>query len=222
LFCSITFFILAKISISRVLGRILGLNFFLLSLFFVIPFSTTTGEEKILFYIFGYPYYKESFFFVILVVLRANTLLILSISLIAGMDFVTLAHALAHLRVPRKMIHLFLFSVRYLKIMWLEHQKIKIAMQMRLYKPAMNLRTYRVIMYGTAVLFAKSLGRSDKIYKAMKCRGFNSEFYLIDHFNISKKDFLFGGLSALLLGFLTLTTFFFLTLFRQCTKSLQA
>ena len=115
----------------------------------------------------------------------------------ATMDAVKLGHALSRLHVPDKLTHLFLFTVRYIDVLEHEYRRLLTAMKMRCFHPRMNLHTYRSLAYLVAMLMVKSFDRSHRILAAMKCRGFQGKFYVLEDFALSRADLMFSA-SALL------------------------
>jgi cobalt/nickel transport system permease protein len=43
------------------------------------------------------------------------------------------------------------------------------------------------------MLLVRTLERSERIAAAMKCRGFHGRFYLLDHFAMRRRDWVFAG-----------------------------
>ncbi|MBA7550739.1 hypothetical protein ES705_43262 [subsurface metagenome] len=73
------------------------------------------------------------------------------------------------------------------------------AMKIRGFKPKTNIHTYRTFAYLAGMLLIRSYDRSERIYRAMICRGFHGEFYLFDHFEIDIKDIIFLSFMIILL-----------------------
>ncbi len=137
--------------------------------------------------------------------LKANAIVLMMTVLLGRLSVVTMGHALDHLRVPNKLIHLLLFTVRYFDVLRREWSRLAAAMKMRGFRPRMNRHTYRTYGYLVGMLLVRSLERSERIVAAMKCRGFRGRFYLLDHFAFSVRDVWFGAVSALILaGFVVL------------------
>lgn len=133
----------------------------------------------------------------LLVGVKANTILLLTMGLTATIDVVTLGHALSHLRVPAKLSHLFMFSVRFLDVIHREYLRLKMAMKVRGFHAGMNLRTYKTLACFAGVLIVRSVDRSERVENAMKCRGFHGDFHLFHHFRLSGADLLFGGVGMI-------------------------
>jgi len=126
--------------------------------------------------------------------LKANAIVLSVVVLLAGLDSVTLGHALGHLKMPQKLIHLLLFTVRYLDVLDREFVRLRAAMKVRGFRPRVNWHTYRTIGHLIGMLLVRSLDRSERVVAAMKCRGFRGRFYLLDHFAFSARDIAFTAL----------------------------
>ena len=129
--------------------------------------------------------------------LKANAILLLLTSLVSTIEAVALGHALAHLHVPRKLVHLFLFTVRYTEVLHLEYLRLARAMRARAFHPRLDRRTYRALALLVGMLLVRSLDRADRVLAAMKCRGFRGEFHLLHHFHFRRRDAWFGLAGAL-------------------------
>lgn len=120
--------------------------------------------------------------------IKGNTVVLAAMALIGSMPPVTLGHALDHLRVPAKLSHLFLFTVRYVEVISDEYRRLRAAMKVRGFRAGLNRHTYRSLGYLAGMMLIRALERSERIENAMKCRGFRGRFYLLDHFALSRRD----------------------------------
>lgn len=134
--------------------------------------------------------------------LKANAILLLVTSLISTIEVIALGHALGHLRLPRKLVHLFLFTVRYTEVLHLEYERLVRAMKARGFRPRMDRTTYRALAQLAGMVLVRSLDRADRVLAAMKCRGFRGEFYLLHHFHFRTVDAWFGLAGAAVLAIL--------------------
>ena len=136
------------------------------------------------------------------IALKGNAIVLALLVLLGSMDATTLGHALSHLRVPDKLTHLLLLTVRYLDVLHREYLRLRCAMKVRGFRPRMDRHTYRSYGYLVGMLLVRSLDRSERITAAMKCRGFRGRFYMLDHFALSTGDLPFCLASAGLLAVL--------------------
>ena len=174
------------------------MDFFMLTLICILPF-TTPGDA--MFTVFGLQASWQGLLHALLITIKANAVLLVLFSLVATMSASTLGHALAHLKVPDKLVHLMLFMVRYLDVISQEYKKMRRAMQARAFVMGTNTHTWKSIGYLFGMLLIRSIERAERIAGAMKCRGFCGRFYLNDDMKIRRVDIVF---SALFLCFLCL------------------
>jgi len=194
----------AMVTGLRLLGllkRLVPLNVFILFLIALLPWA---AEGRPLVVLGPFEYTWEGFLLAAAIAIKGNAIVLVLVVLLGTLDIVTTGHALNHLRVPDKLIHLLLFTVRYLDVLRREYLRLSAAMKMRGFRPRMNRHTYRSYGYLVGMLLVRSLDRSERIVAAMKCRGFRGRFYLLDHFAFSVRDAWFAAASLVLLAILAL------------------
>jgi cobalt/nickel transport system permease protein len=174
------------------LRRLVPLNILMLMMVLVLPL-TTPGRS--LGHLGPLTASAEGMRLAISIALKGNAIVITLIALLGSMDVPTMGHALNHLYVPEKLTHLLLFTVRYLDVLHREYLRLRAAMKTRGFRPHMSWHTYRSIGYLVGMLLVRSFDRSERIVAAMKCRGFQGKFYLLDHFALSRLDIPFGVVS---------------------------
>lgn len=198
LLCALILVKAAKLNIKRTIRRVIAMDFFMLMLICVLPF-TTPGEP--MFHLFGLPASWQGLQHALLITAKANAVLFMLFSLVATMSANTFGHALAHLKVPDKLVHLLLFMVRYLDVIGQEYKKMRRAMVARAFVMGTNRHTWKSIGYLFGMLLIRSVERAERILAAMKCRGFCGRFYLNDEMKFERIDTIF---SLLFCCFLTL------------------
>ena len=184
-----------------VFKRLIPLNTFMLMLFVLVP--PFTGNSA-LWSLGPVNYSEEGVVLAARIALKGNAIVLTMLVLLGRLSVVTMGHALDHLRVPNKLVHLLLFTVRYFDVLQREYSRLAAAMKMRGFRPKMNWHTYRTYGHLVGMLLVRSLERSERIVAAMKCRGFRGRFYLLDHFAFSAADAWFGAASALILAALAI------------------
>ena len=197
---------LARLSPWRLLWHLLTVNFFVGFLWLTLPFSTPGAEMTRLGPLVAS---REGVHLAFIITLKSNAILLITTALLATMDVSRLGHALQHLRVPGKLIHILLFTVRYFGVLHREYHRLVTAMKVRCFRPRANRHTWRSYGYLVGMLLVNSLDRSERILAAMRCRGFRDRFYLLDHFALAMRDGVFLFLAAAflaLLGVLEWTT----------------
>lgn len=179
----------SKLNIKRTLRRVIAMDLFMLTLICILPF-TTPGD--VMFRVFGLAASWQGLSHALLITIKANAVLLVLFSLVATMSASTLGHALAHLKVPDKLVHLMLFMVRYLDVISQEYKKMRRAMQARAFVLRTNQHTWKSIGYLFGMLLIRSVERAERISAAMKCRGFCGRYYLNDNMKMGRIDIVFG------------------------------
>jgi cobalt/nickel transport system permease protein len=186
---------LAGITPRATLRRLAPLNLFMLLVVMIVPLGTG-GTPLVT--VGGLEYSQEGLRLAGAVVLKGNAIVLAILALVGTMDVIVLGHALHHLGVPEKLIHVMLFSVRYFDVLRREYHRLAGAMKVRAFRPRMDRHTYRTYGYLVGMLLVRSLERSERIVAAMKCRGFRGRFYLLEHFAFSRRDAWFAVAAAAL------------------------
>jgi cobalt/nickel transport system permease protein len=188
---------LARISPRAVLRRILPLEIVILLVALALPW--TAGRSATQAVHGGLPH--ASLALAAAIALKANAIVLGLLALLGGMEAATLGHALAHLRVPQKFVHLLLMTTGYLEVLRREYGRLRGAMRVRSFRPHVSGHTYRTYGYLVGMLLVRSFERAERVLAAMKCRGFRGRFYLLDHFSfVCRRDVPFSLAAAALLA----------------------
>lgn len=131
------------------------------------------------------------------ILLKANAILLALLGLVGALDGTTLGRSLGRLRMPPALVHLLLFTVRYVDVIGREYARLRTAMRVRGFQPGNNWHTYRALGYLVGMLLVRSLERSERILAAMRCRGFTGQILLLDTLRFRRIDALFAGLVIL-------------------------
>ena len=182
-------------SAATLVRRLLPLNALMLLLAILLPLSL---PGKPIATIGPLCFSQEGLILVAKIAIKGNAIVLAILVLIGTMEVNTLGHALSHLRVPAGLSHLFLFTVRYLDVLHREYLRLRWAMKARCFHPRMDRHTYRSFGNLLGMLLVRGYDRSERILAAMKCRGFQGRFYLLDHFSFQARDVIFCSVSVLI------------------------
>ncbi len=186
--------LIARLPFLLVMKRLSPPIIFIFLLWLFLPFSV---EGERLFSLGPLTFTKEGVVYTYILTVKTLTILLLLVSFVSTSSMIALFHALAHFKVPKKLVFLIFFTYRYIHVVWHEYQRMKNAMLIRCFIPRTNLHTYKTIAYMLGMLIVRSYDRSERVYKAMLCRGFNGTFYMLDHFKIARLDIIFTAVSIL-------------------------
>lgn len=174
---TIMLLLLARVRPRAIASRLVGVNVFVLMLLVTLPLTAPDGLRR-----------------AIDMALRANAIVILITAMLATMTLPTLGHAMHHLKVPAKLVHLMLLCVRYVDLLRDEHRRLRTAMKVRGFRPGMNRHTYRSFGYLIGMLLVRSFDRAERVAAAMKCRGYDGRLHLLEHFHARRHDAVFAVL----------------------------
>jgi len=178
----------AGMSARSVIVRLAVVNGFMLLLWAILPF-TFPGEPMIAFGPLTAT--REGVNRALLITVKSNAIILGCIALLSSMSLVTMGHALCHLRVPMKITQLLLFTVRYFHVIRHEYQRLRNAMRVRCFRPRIGRHAVRSYAYLVGMLLVMSYERAKRIRAAMLCRGFKGTFWLLSHFAMARRDYVF-------------------------------
>ncbi len=188
----VTLMICAKLDFRKLIMRLAIVNSFIIFLWLFLPF-TTPGET--IYSIGPLSIQREGVFQAVLITLKSNSIILMAVALLGTSQIFSLVHALSHLYVPDKLVHLFFFCFRYIHVVHDEYHRLINAMKMRGFKPKTNMHTYRAYSYLVGMLLIRSFDRSKRILNAMRCRGFKGKFYILHHYEMKRCDYALAGSS---------------------------
>ncbi len=202
LFFSLILLCMARLNLKAVLARVAVMWGFLLLLWILLPL---TFEGEAVYRVWQLTLTREGILLSARISLKSNAILVIFISLVTTMNFTTLGYALNSFRIPEKLVHLLLLTYRYIFVIEQEYRRLLRAANIRNFRPKTNLHTYRTYAYLAGMLFVRASARAERVYQAMRCRGFRGKFYCLREFSISRADRIWAGfMSAGIIGLILL------------------
>lgn len=191
---------LSRIAFKSLVKRFLVVNSFLFVMWLIIPF-THPGQP--IYHILQFTATKEGVEMVFIITLKANAIFLAAFTLLGSSNVFDIAHGLDHLHIPRKLVQLFFFTLRYSHLLNLEISRQRNAMKVRCFQPKTNMHTYRSYAYLMGMMLVRSLDRSQRVYQAMICRGFSGDFPAYHHPKFTLTDaaiFVFSACVIAIMG----------------------
>ena len=182
---SIAVVILARVPVVQLFKRLLPVNLLVLFLWLFLPF-TFAGEP--LFSMGTLIVTREGVLYATAISLKSNAMMLLLIALAASTPIFTLGHAMHEIGIPKRLVHLFFFTYRYIYVMHREYHRMVNSIKIRGFAPANNLHTYKTVAYMVGMLLVKSLDRAQRVHNAMLCRGFKGNLYSLNTFSLKGRD----------------------------------
>ncbi len=182
---SLILLLMARLHLREVMKRVLILWGVLIFLWIILPL---TFEGESLYRIGKLNLSREGFLLCARISLKSNSILLIFIALVTTMNFSTLGYVLNFFRIPEKLVHLLLLTYRYIFVIEQEYHRLLRAARIRSFHPKSSLHTYKTYAYLVGMLFVRASARAERVYQAMKCRGFHGKFYCLQEFTFSRTD----------------------------------
>ena len=201
------FLISARLEPMGLLRRLLLVNLFVALLWLFLPWSVP-GEE----WASWGPIIltRAGLRLAIQLSLRCNAIVGLCIALLGTSRLVDLAHGLAALGLPQKLVLTIFFCVRYIQAIHDEYGRMTAAIKLRAFRPRSTLHTYRTYANLVGMLLVRSHDRAERVHEAMVCRGFEGRLHTLEQHRLSGYDIaaiiILASLTLALVGFEWLTT----------------
>lgn len=168
---------LARLTPAQVFRRLSPLLWFLVMIWVFLPLTFTQDI------VYGYGWISVSRAGLVLsamITLKSAAILMIFTALIATMPVAALGSGLHQLRVPDRLVFLLLMTYRYISVIRKEYHRLIRAARFRGFRPGTNLHSYQTYAYLAGMLFVRASHRADRVFQAMRCRGFSGRFRTLD------------------------------------------
>ena len=129
----------------------------------------------------------------VLILLRVNLAAIAILTLLAGLEPVRLGHALARLGMPEKLVHVLLFTARWVALVREEARRLHDAMRARAFRAATSRHGFRSLAHFVGQLLVRAFERAERVDEAMRCRAFAGRFVLVAEERAGVPDAVFAA-----------------------------
>ncbi|MCG5517281.1 MULTISPECIES: cobalt ECF transporter T component CbiQ [unclassified Ectothiorhodospira] len=191
---SMVLLLAAHLPLRQTLTRMAAMDGFILFMLVILPFSVS-GDP--VFTIWGLTASWQGIALAVEIALTANAVVLALLVLVGTMEPVTLGYALHALKMPEKLVHLLMFSIRYIGVLREEYLRLRTAMKVRGFRPGTNWHTYRSFGYLVGMMLVRAVERSERILGAMKCRGFSGRIVLLQQVSFTRSDAAFVAIALI-------------------------
>jgi cobalt/nickel transport system permease protein len=175
----------AGVPTKELLRRLIPVNMLIIFLWLFLPF---TFAGKTAFFIGPLAVTHEGVLYATRITIKSNAMMLMLIALVASTPIFTMGHAMHELGIPKKIVHLFFFTYRYIHVMHREYARLLNSMKIRGFRPKTSLHTYKTFAYMVGMLLVRSFDRAQRVHNAMLCRGFKGNLYSLRKFSIKRRD----------------------------------
>ncbi len=205
LFIAIMLAFMARLDAKEAIKRLAVVFWFLVLIWIFLPI---TFEGKVLYVLGPFAITLPGIILSAKITVKSIAILLIFMALIATMSIASLGHALDRIGFPSKLVHLLLMTYRYIFVIEDEYKRLWTAIKIRGFKPKTNIHSYKTYAYLIGMLFVRASVRGDRVYQAMKCRGFKGKFYTLDNSESLGKDKFFAFLMIFFLFGLIILEFY--------------
>lgn len=181
----------ARLPLRWFASRLLGASVFLGFVVIFLPF-TLPGRELAL---GPLALSERGVWLAATILLKALTIIGLTLVLLATTPFDALLKACGSLRMPGFLIQLATLTYRHIHLMFDELAKLRISLRLRGWRRRISLRHYRTLGQTAGALLVRSHERAERVGQAMRCRAFDGTFRSVQAFRSRIADA--GGFAAM-------------------------
>ncbi len=194
--------IIAKIPLSRIVFRLLALAGFLGMVLVVMPFTVATHAGDTIVVFDGMDQFGLNMRGLILaatIIAKAVAIALLMEPLVSTAPLPVTLHGLTRLGAPEIVAQMVLLSHRYVHVFRHEARRMAEGMRVRGFSMKPNLETLRVLANFLGMLFVRSFERTERVFEAMRARGYTGRFQAPSELHLNFTD-VCGGVILLSVG----------------------
>ncbi|MBM4765263.1 energy-coupling factor transporter transmembrane component T [Bacillus sp. B15-48] len=132
--------------------------------------------------------------FVINLNLKALSASILMLIILLSQPIPQLINGLSHLKIPAVLVSIFMVSLHYVRLFYLNLLTYQKALISRFFKPTSNIKSLKVFSSVIAGFVLRSVDQSDRAYQAMVSRGFSGVIPTAKPQKMTSVDYIKSGL----------------------------
>lgn len=173
----VVLFCLSGLTMKQAVHRVKPVFLFLVMIWIILPLTFNQGP----FYTIGIlKFSTPGLRLCSLISVKSITILFLFTILVATMPIASIGTGLHRLKLPDKLVFLFLMTYRYIAVIRAEYTRLIRAAKFRGFIPATSFHAYKTYAYLAGMLFVRASSRANRVYQAMICRGFTGIFHTLD------------------------------------------
>jgi cobalt/nickel transport system permease protein len=176
---SLSILMIARVSSSKVLLRLLAMTGFVGMFLVVMPFSVPVhpGDTVLVFGKTGMLIFNvRGFLLAATIAAKAVAITLLMEPLLSTAPLPVTLHGLSRIGVPEIVGQMVLLSYRYLHVFRDEARRMSSGMQVRGFRKRTDLKTLRALASFLGMLFVRSFDRTERVFDAMRARGYRGRF----------------------------------------------
>jgi cobalt/nickel transport system permease protein len=197
--------VVSKSSLLKVLMRLLAVAGFVCMFLVIMPLSVPehSGDTMIVFH--GLPWLGfnlRGLRLAATIAAKAVAITMLMEPLLSTAPLPVTLHGLSRLGVPEMVGQMILLSYRYLHVFRHEARRMASGMQVRGFRKRTDPATFRAIANFLGMLFVRSFERTERVFDAMRARGYTGRLPEPAELHLHGRDLVWGGIGLIAGGIL--------------------
>ena len=171
--------VVARVSLTKVLMRLLAIAGFITMFLLVMPFTVPvhSGDTLIVFGGMKWLHFSlRGFGLAATIAAKAVAITLLMEPLLSTAPLPVTLQGLSRLGVPEMAGQMVLLSYRYLNVFRHEAQRMSAGMQVRGFRKRTGMATIQAVANFLGMLFVRSFERTERVFDAMRARGYQGRF----------------------------------------------
>jgi len=176
---SLVILVAARVSMAKVLMRLLAIAGFVSMFLAVMPFTVPahSGDSVLVFGGLGWLGFNlRGLILAATIAAKAVAITLLMEPLLSTAPLPVTLHGLSRLGAPEVVGQMVLLSYRYLHVFRHEARRMSSGMQVRGFRKRSDLQTLRAVANFLGMLFVRSFERTERVFDAMRARGYSGRF----------------------------------------------
>lgn len=189
--------VVAQVSLAKVLTRLLAIVGFITMFLLVMPFTVPlkSGDTVIVFGGLQWLHFSmRGFNLAVIIAAKAVAITLLMEPLLSTAPLPVTLQGLSRLGVPEMVGQMVLLSYRYLNVFRHEARRMSTGMQVRGFRKRTGLATVQAMANFLGMLFVRSFERTERVFDAMRARGYTGRFPEQTQLRLRKVDIVGAGL----------------------------
>jgi cobalt/nickel transport system permease protein len=164
--------------------RVSQIQLIFIPCFLILPFTASGSLQTF----YGIQFSSDGVWMAVLFYIRAVSVVALSMVLIYSTPMSRLFHAAERLMIPSVIVQIAVLTYRYLFSLSWEWANVRNALKSRGFVNKASLPVYKTYANVIAASLVRSLERTDRVYNAMKCRGYQGQICLMHNQHVQLMD----------------------------------
>ncbi len=194
---SLVILVIAKVSFYKVLLRMMAITGFIGMFMIVMPLSVPVHKGDTLLILGGLDWLRfnlRGLHLASTIAAKALAVTLLMEPLLSTAPLPVTLHGLSRLGVPEIVGQMILLSYRYLHVFCNEGRRMSSGMRVRGFSRQTNLETLRATANFLGMLFVRSFERTERVFDAMRARGYNGKFPEAEELHLCPRDIIIAAL----------------------------